>query len=596
MSESVLEVDGLSVSFERPDGVVEAVNAVSLTISKGECLGIAGESGAGKSQALLAPFRLGPAAARVSGSVKLQGAELLGMSAPEMEDVRGKRVGFVLREAALTPHLTVEAHLLEMVRRHLPVRGVEAERHALEWMERARIPDAKRRLRQYPSDLSADTRLRVTIAMALLCEPALLIADDPTAALNGIAQAQILDLIDEVHRDMEMAVAFISRDLRVIARVADRVALMRAGRIVESGDVEEAFRRPRTDDLAALLRATPRLDGPTANSLPEPGGGAPVLYVDDVRVQFPVRRAGRARRLAAVDGVTFALKPGETLGVVGESGAGKSVLARTIAQLLPRDAGAVSFLGRDLLPSTREALRRTRRDMQIVLSASSVGLDPHARLGVSIGEPLRGFEPHLGDAEREQRIGAAMALTGLDPSLAACYPHELDAGRRQRASIARAMILNPRLLVCDDALSALDVGVQAQIAALLVELQRQSGVSMLFASRDLALAREISHSLLILYLGRGVEYGPTQTVLNRPRHPYTKALLTAALTLDPAAARARPRIRTVEDAPDPLDTHAGLRFLKSRVKGDHSSAQYRPRWLEPAPGHFVAEHDAAEIA
>jgi oligopeptide/dipeptide ABC transporter ATP-binding protein len=271
-------------------------------------------------------------------------------------------------------------------------------------------------------------------------------------------------------------------------------------------------------------------------------------------------------------------------------------LARAVTQLLPRTAGAVTFLGRNLLPSEREAIRRSRQDLQIVFQDPLASLDPRMTLGASIAEPLLSFAPELTRDGREARVKEIMLQVGLDPDLINRYPHELSGGQNQRVGVARAMILKPKLVVCDEAVSALDVSIQAQIMKLLIDLQREFKTSMLFISHDLAVVREISHNVLVLYLGRAVEYGPSEVILRDPRHPYTQALLAAAPTPDPNAARAKPRVRLVGDLPSPLDTRASLRFLKSRVIDDPDATQYRPQWVEVAPGHFVAEHDSAEAA
>jgi oligopeptide/dipeptide ABC transporter ATP-binding protein len=343
-----------------------------------------------------------------------------------------------------------------------------------------------------------------------------------------------------------------------------------------------------------LLSAVPRIET-VHEPLPAPQAGAPLLAVDDVRVQFSIKANdglfAPQKQLRAVDGVSFSLQPGETLGIVGESGCGKSTLARAIVQLIPRSAGDVAFLGRNLLPRDRELVRRARRDLQIVFQDPLASLDPRMTLGASIGEPLLSFAPELSRATREERAKEMMAQVGLDPDLINRYPHELSGGQNQRVGVARAMIMKPKLVVCDEAVSALDVSVQAQVLKLLKDLQGRFGTSFLFISHDLAVVHEVSHNVLVLYLGRAVEYGPADVILRDPRHPYTKALLAAAPTPDPLIARAKPRVRLVGDLPSPLDTRASLRFLKSRVIDDPDAEQYRPRWLEIAPGHFVAEFD-----
>ncbi len=601
MTETVLDISNLFVTFDTPDGEVEAVKGVSLSIAKGECLGVVGESGSGKSQTFLSAFGLTSANARVSGSVKFQGREVLNLPRRDLDGFRGRHVAFVFQDplTALTPHLTVESQMSEVLAHHFKVTGAAARERAVEWLERVRIPEAGRRLKQYPHELSGGMRQRVMIAMAMMAEPALLIADEPTTALDATVQAQVLDLIEDLRQDTHAAVALITHDMGVIARMAQRVAVMRRGEVVETGAAEEIYSAPKADYTRMLLKAVPRIDGERAVSLPPAEEGAPILSVDDVRVSFPVKIAdgslfGQTKQLRAVDGVSFDVRAGETLGIVGESGCGKSTLARAVVQLLPRSAGSVTFLGRALLPSEQAAIRKSRQDLQIVFQDPLASLDPRMTLGRSIAEPLLSFAPELNHAGREERVSAMMAQVGLDPALINRYPHELSGGQNQRVGVARAMILKPKLVVCDEAVSALDVSIQAQILKLLADLQREYRTSFLFISHDLAVVREISHNVLVLYLGRAVEYGPADVILSDPRHPYTRALLAAAPTPDPDVARNKPRVRLVGDLPSPLDTRASLRFLKSRLIDNPDAIQYRPQWQQVAPGHYVAEHDPVE--
>ncbi|MBS0385961.1 MAG: ABC transporter ATP-binding protein [Proteobacteria bacterium] len=598
MAETVLEIANLAVTFDTPDEEVEAVKGVSLAIEKGECLGIVGESGSGKSQTFLAAFGLSTESAIVTGQVRFQGREVLTMRRGELDGIRGRSVAFVFQDplTALTPHLTIETQMTEVLAHHFKVAGQVARERAIEWLERVRIPEATQRLKSYPHELSGGMRQRVMLGMAMMCEPALLIADEPTTALDATVQAQVLDLIEDLRRDTGTAVALITHDMGVIARMAQRVAVMRHGEIVETGAADEIYARPKADYTRMLLKAVPRIDGDRAQTLAPAQDGPPILSVDDVRVHFPIKvddgLFAKKKVLRAVDGVSFDLRAGETLGIVGESGCGKSTLARAVVQLLPRTAGAVTFLGRNMLPSEKEALRRARQDLQIVFQDPLASLDPRMTLGASIAEPLLAFAPHLSRSEREERVKQMMEQVGLIPDLINRYPHELSGGQNQRVGVARAMVLKPKLVVCDEAVSALDVSIQAQILKLLADLQREFHTSFLFISHDLAVVREISHNVLVLYLGRAVEYGPAEVILRDPRHPYTKALLAAAPTPNPQLARERPRVRLVGDLPSPLDTRASLRFLKSRIVDDPGAVQYRPRWLEVGHGHFVAEHDA----
>jgi oligopeptide/dipeptide ABC transporter ATP-binding protein len=467
----------------------------------------------------------------------------------------------------------------------------------VQWLERVRIPEAARRLRQYPHELSGGMRQRVMLAMCMMTSPELLIADEPTTALDATVQAQVLDLIDELRRETNTAVALITHDMGVIARMAQRVIVMRRGVVVEEGPVETIFTQPQAEYTRMLLDAVPRIgESRSGAQRAQPLEAPPLLTVKDLKVQFPIRMEGglfgRTKPLRAVDGVSFSLRPGETLGVVGESGCGKSTLARAVMQLTPATAGTVSFLGIGLTEGDKQAIRSARRDLQIVFQDPLASLDPRMSIGASIGEPLRSFRPDLNRFQREDKVREMMAHVGLDPALINRYPHELSGGQNQRVGIARAMILGPKLVVCDEAVSALDVSIQAQIVRLLIQLQRELGLAMIFISHDLAVVKEISHRVMVLYLGRAVEVGPSEVILNKPRHPYTRALLAAAPEPDPVAARNRERVRLSGDLPSPLDSRASLRFLKSRLIDDPDAEQYRPELIEVDPGHFVAEHDA----
>ncbi len=601
MTSSVLDIADLKVSFDTPDGRVEAVRGLSLQIAAGECLGVVGESGSGKSQTFLAAFGLSAENARVAGSVKFQGEEVLGLKRAALNSFRGRKVSFVFQDplTALTPHMTVEAQMREVLAHHFGKSGEEARRASLEWLERVRIPEAARRLRQYPHELSGGMRQRVMLAMAMMGGPELLVADEPTTALDATVQAQVLDIMEDLRRETGAAVALITHDMGVIARMAQRVVVMRHGLIVESGPVDQIFTAPTHEYTKMLLAAVPRIEG-AKPQLAVPDAGAPLLEARDVKVHFPIHVEGgvfgRTKQLRAVDGVSFDLHAGETLGVVGESGCGKSTLARAIVQLLPVSGGAVTFLGRGLGPGDQRAIRAARKDLQIVFQDPLASLDPRMTIGRSIAEPLLSFRPELNGAQREEAARAIMAQVGLDGDLINRYPHELSGGQNQRVGVARAMIMKPKLVVCDEAVSALDVSIQAQIVRLLIALQKELKLAMVFISHDLAVVREVSHNVLVLYLGRAVEYGPAESILRDPRHPYTKALLSATPAPDPAAARARARVRLSGDLPSPLDSRASLRFLKSRVIDDPDAEQYRPLLREVAPGHLVAEFDIEPAA
>ncbi|HWA24018.1 MAG TPA: dipeptide ABC transporter ATP-binding protein [Caulobacterales bacterium] len=593
-----LELKNLDVTFDTPDGPSHAVKGVSLSIGCGECLGIVGESGSGKTQTFLAAFRLAAANARVSGQALFQGEDVLQMPRAKLDKVRGAKVSMVFQDplTALTPHMTVEAQMMEVMRHHHVSSQLAARQFCIDWLQRVRIPEAERRLRQYPHELSGGMRQRVMIAMAMMAGPDLLIADEPTTALDSTVQAQVLDLLEDLQNDTGTAIALITHDMGVIARLAQRVCVMRKGEIVETAPVADLFANPREEYTRTLIEAAPRIEQGRSPLAPAVAPDAPILLdVQDLKVHYPIRLErgvfGKRKMLRAVDGVSFTLKAGETLGVVGESGCGKSTLARAILRLAHITEGTVTFLGRSFSRADQDEVRAARKDLQIVFQDPLASLDPRMSIGRSIAEPLASFRADLTGDQREAMVRDMMEAVGLDPALINRYPHELSGGQNQRVGVARAMILKPKLVLCDEAVSALDVSIQAQIVRLLMDLQQKFNLALVFISHDLAVVREISHRLMVLYLGRVVEYGPAEAVYARPQHPYTKALMAAAPIPDPVLARSRPRV-ALGDLPSPLDTRSGLRFLKSKLKDDPDAEQYKPRLIERGPGHFAAEFDA----
>ena len=596
----VLQITDLKVAFDTHDGAVEAVRGVSLSVAKGECLGVVGESGSGKSQTFMAVMGLLARNGRATGSVKLAGREILNLPAAEMNRVRGDAMGMIFQDplTALTPHMKIGEQIAEPVRAHLGLSHRAARARAKQWLERVRIPDAVRRLDQYPHDLSGGMRQRVMIAAALACEPDLLIADEPTTALDVTVQADILDLMAELKDETGAGLVLITHDMGVIARLADRVSVMRHGLYLEEGPVDAIFAKPTTAYTRELLAAIPRLDRAGRGGRPEPApvaADAPIVVeCKELKVWFELRDGlfSRPKQLRAVDGVDLVVRKGETLGVVGESGSGKSTLARAVLKLIPKTSGSVSLLGRDLPEADKAALRASRKDLQIVFQDPLASLDPRQTIGESIAEPLRVFKPELTRDQRQSLATEMMARVGLDPNLLNRYPHELSGGQNQRVGIARAMILKPALVICDEAVSALDVSIRAQIVDLLVELQRDLGLAMIFISHDLAVVREVSHRVMVLYMGRVMEEAPSEALYGGARHPYTKALLSAAPIPDPVRERKRQRVKLTGEAPSPLDPLTALRFLPSRLPADPPAGPlYVPELREVASGHRVSEFD-----
>ncbi|MCC7427452.1 MAG: ABC transporter ATP-binding protein [Alphaproteobacteria bacterium] len=528
----LLVVRDLAVQFRQGADAVRAVEGASFTLDRGQTLALVGESGSGKSVTALSVLQLlpYPVASHPAGSIRFAGAEMIGADEATMRRVRGGEVGIVFQEpmTSLNPLHTVEKQIIEAIQLHRPLATAEARARAIEVLHMAGFADAERRLTAWPHQLSGGQRQRVMIAMALANDPALLIADEPTTALDVTIQAQILKLLSELKERLGMAQLLISHDLAVVRKFADLVAVMKDGRIVEQGPVAQVFGDPQHDYTRMLLAAQPK-----GQPLPVAADARQTIAAEAVKVHFPVKRGVLRRTVAhikAVDGVSIAVREGETVGLVGESGSGKTTMGFALLRL-ERSMGAIRFEGEDITRLERGALRPLRRQMQIVFQDPFGSLSPRLSVGQIVEEGLSVHEPALSADRRREIVAEALVEVGLDPAWMDRYPHEFSGGQRQRIAIARALVLKPRFIVLDEPTSALDMSVQAQIVDLLRDLQQKHRLAYLFISHDLKVVRALAHSVVVLKDGKVVEQGPAEQVFDAPREPYTRALMAAAFEL-----------------------------------------------------------------
>ena len=599
----VANVHGLRVDFQTKDGPVVGVSNVSFDIKSGETVCIVGESGSGKSVTSLSLMRLVEFGGGEIKSGRLLFAskdsekiDLALTDSDRMRSIRGNEIGMIFQEpmTALNPVFTVERQLTEGLRLHESLSRGDAHARALELMREVRIPEPKRRLKQYPHELSGGMRQRVVIAMALACKPRLLIADEPTTALDVTIQAEILALMDRLKRETGTAVMFITHDMAVVAQMADRVVVMFRGEKVEEGTVEEIFENPKHPYTKALLAAVPKLGEMSGKDYPEPmvlmgqnqsdiqpiiGSDELLLQVDNLTTRFAVKGGIFRQKIAnvhAVEDVSFKINKGQTLGLVGESGCGKSTVGRSILCLEEPKSGSVFVNGRNILKLSGSELRNSRLDMQMIFQDPFASLNPQMQLSDQVAEPIHNFGTLKGSAVQE-RVEMLFDRVELPYSFMRRYPHELSGGQRQRVAIARALALNPKLLVADEAVSALDVSVQAQVLNLMMELQSELDLSFLFISHDMAVVERVSHHVGVMYMGRIVEIGSRSDVFENPQHAYTKALIKAVPIADP---RQRKDEKDLNFKPLPSPIHP---------------VSYRPEpsiYHEVAPGHKVLITDS----
>jgi peptide/nickel transport system ATP-binding protein/glutathione transport system ATP-binding protein len=555
----IAEFENLKVVFETKDGTVTGVEDVSFCIYPGETVCVVGESGSGKSVSSLSMMRLVE-----FGGGKIKGGklnfqkqvggkiDLVNATQRSMRRTRGNEIGMIFQEpmTALNPVFTIGKQLTEGLRLHKNLSKHQAKLRAIELLDQVRIPEPKNRLNQYPHELSGGMRQRVVIAMALACEPRLLIADEPTTALDVTIQAEILALIDRLKRETGTAVMFITHDMAVVAQMADRVVVMYRGNKVEEGNVKDVFENPQHDYTKSLLAAVPKLGEMLGKKYPEPmkllgenkkitkpliGTDEVLLEVKNLVTRFPVAGGFLRRTVAqvhAVENVSFVIKRGRTLALVGESGCGKSTVGRSLLRLVEPKSGEVTMDGKDVLRLSKDELRNIRSDMQMVFQDPFASLDPQMLLLDQVAEPMRNFSTLL-ENSIEERVERLFERVELPKSFLRRYPHELSGGQRQRVAIARALALNPKLIIADEAVSALDVSVQAQVLNLMMELQSELEISFLFISHDMAVVERVSHDVGVMYLGRLVEIGSRQAVFSNPQHAYTKALMSAVPIVDP---------------------------------------------------------------
>ena len=590
MSDPLLQVEGLSVEFRSSRRTLRAVDDLSFSVLPGETMALVGESGSGKSVTALSIIRLieREGGSISGGAIRLrrgpgEAVDLLKLPEAELRQVRGNEVSMIFQEpmTSLNPVMKVGDQLAEVLTLHQGVSHADGLQAARRMLDHVRIPEAASRLAQYPHELSGGMRQRVMIAMALLCRPRLLIADEPTTALDVTIQAQILALIAELQREIGMAVLFITHDLGVVAQIAERVVVMRHGRRVEQNSVDALFARPEQPYTRALIQAVPRLGHETGPEPAKAQAKPPLLKAENLVKRFPVRK-GPFKTLSgyvhAVEKVSFELAEGETLAVVGESGCGKSTMARVLMKLLEPTGGRITIAGQEVTPLSQSDMRPVRRHIQMIFQDPYASLNPRLTALELITEPLVVHEPSMGAAERRDRAVTLLRRVGLDAEHLERYPHQFSGGQRQRLSIARALCLGPRIIVADEPVSALDVSVQAQVIELMRDLQRELGISYLFISHDMGVVERMSHRVAVMYLGQIVEIGPTASVLHNPQHPYTRRLLAAVPVPDPSLRNRRAALDTTEIA-SPI-----------RRLGDEPAT---PPLVEVAPAHLVQMPAAA---
>ncbi len=579
---SLLQIENLNIRY----GANVAVDDLSFSVDAGESVGLVGESGSGKTQTALAILGLLPKAATATGAIKFAGTDILGASEKALDALRAVRVAMVFQDPmqALNPYVKIGRQIGHILVRHDLANGDAASDRVIKMLQRVGLPDPQRQFNAYPHQLSGGMRQRVMIASALIAEPDVLIADEPTTSLDVTVQAQILELLEEI-RD-NTALLLITHDLGVVAGRCERMLVMEKGRLVESGKTATVFSGPQSQHTRALIAAAPRLDRGTVLA---PLTSEDVFAIEGAEVSYRERGKGQ---LHAVQQLSVAVKRGETVAIVGESGSGKSSLVRAALGLVPLSAGRVAFCGSELGKTLKSRSAKVRRGLQLVFQDPVGSLNPQMKVQAIVAEQLLVHEPGMTKQERQRLVSSILEKVGLDESFLTRYPHQLSGGQAQRVAIARALILQPKVLVCDEAVAALDGSVRKQILELLMREQSESGLSILFITHDLAVARSISHRVLVMYLGRLVELAASEDLFVRALHPYTAALLKAVPVPDPTAAGGYASL--VGEVPSILNPPSGCAFHPRCAHSKNICITTRPstRQLE---GATVACHRAEEL-
>jgi peptide/nickel transport system ATP-binding protein len=588
---SLLDVKDLSIRYTDSDKPV--VNELSFTVEAGESLGIVGESGSGKTQTAMAVMGLLPANAETGGSIRFDGQEFLGTPDEVMNRYRACRIAMVFQDpmTALNPYLTIGDQLRRILLEHKICDPGEARDRTLAMLKKVGLPDPERQYDVYPHQLSGGMRQRAMIGAALIGEPDLLIADEPTTALDVTVQAQILGLLRELRAQSNTALILITHDLGVVAGNCDRLIILDGGQLLEQGATTEIFAAPSNERTARLIACSPRLDV-TARISTLTGGEDPIVEIDEISVSFRERRGGRFGHLHALRSLSLQLAPAETISIVGESGSGKTSLARAVLGLIPANSGTVSYAGSALPALVQSRPNKVRRNLQMVFQDPANSLNPAMRVAEIVAEPISIHQPKKNKAEREQQVNEMLRHVGLGPELRERFPHELSGGQAQRVAIARALIIRPKVLVCDEAVAALDGTIQNDILHLLQSEQADSGLSLIFITHDLSVVRQISHRVLVLYLGRVCELASNDGLFKRPKHPYTKALLSSVPVPDPNASLEdvpiAGEVSSILNPPEGCPFHPRCQHAVARCTTEIPK-------LEPANGASVACHRAREL-